>query len=94
MPKPRVNDAELDKIARFERIKKAITALEKQLAQISKQGELAPVGAWVARYEVRQNQKKYWYYKLLASTACLPRATSSKLSKYKHLGCIWYGRAY
>ncbi|AUB43117.1 hypothetical protein COO91_09275 (plasmid) [Nostoc flagelliforme CCNUN1] len=86
MPKPRVNDSEQDKTARFERIKKAITALEKQLAQISKQGDLAPQGAWVARYQVRQNQKKYWYYKLQASTACLPRATSSKLSKYKHLG--------
>jgi hypothetical protein len=34
MPKPRANDAELDKIARFERIKKAITVLEKQQAII------------------------------------------------------------
>jgi hypothetical protein len=23
-------------------------------------------GSWVARYQVRQNQKKYWYYKLQA----------------------------
>jgi hypothetical protein len=86
MPKPRANDAELDKIARFERIKKAITVLEKQQAIILKQGALAPQGAWVARYQVRQNLKKYWYYKLQASTPCLPQATSSKLSKYKHLG--------
>jgi hypothetical protein len=78
MPKPRVNDSEQDKIARFERIKKTITALEKQLAQISKQGDLAPEGAWVARYQVRQNQKKYWYYKLQASTAYLdcPRGSA------------------
>jgi hypothetical protein len=86
MPKPRANDAELDKIARFERIKKAITVLEKQQAMILRQGALAPQGAWVARYQVRQNLKKYWYYKLQASTPCLPQATSSKLSKYKHLG--------
>jgi hypothetical protein len=86
MPKPRANDAELDKIARFERIKKAITVLEKQQAIILRQGALAPQGAWVARYQVRQNLKKYWYYKLQASTPCLPQATSSKLSKYKHLG--------
>uniref|UniRef100_A0A8J6ZIE8 Transposase n=1 Tax=Desmonostoc muscorum LEGE 12446 TaxID=1828758 RepID=A0A8J6ZIE8_DESMC len=51
-----------------------------------KQGALAPQGAWVARYQVRQNLKKYWYYKLQASTPCLPQATPSKLSKYKHLG--------
>lgn len=86
MPKPRANDAELDKIARFERIKKAITVLEKQQAIILRQGALAPQGAWVARYQVRQNLKKYWYYKLQASIPCLPQATSSKLSKYKHLG--------
>jgi len=86
MPKLRVNDSEQDKITRFERIKKAITALEKQLAQISKQGDLAPQGAWVARYQVRQNLKKYWYYKLQVPTPSLPCATSSKLSKYMHLG--------
>ncbi len=86
MPKPKINDTEQDKIARFERISKAITALEKQQAQILKQGALAPSGAWVARYQVRQNLKKYWYYKLQASTPCFPQATSSKLSKYKHLG--------
>ena len=86
MPKPRANDAELDKIARFERIKKAITVLEKQQAIILRQGALAPQGAWVARYQVRQNLKKYWYYKLQVPTPSLPCATSSKLSKYKHLG--------
>ncbi len=86
MQKPKIKDAEQDKIARFERISKAITALEKQQSQILRQGRLAPSGAWVARYQVRQNLKKYWYYKLQASTPCFERATSSKLSKYKHLG--------
>lgn len=52
---------EQDKLARFERIKEAITALEKQQKQILKQCELAPSGAWVARYQVRQNMKKYWH---------------------------------
>jgi hypothetical protein len=86
MPRPKINDTEQDKNARVERITKAITALEKQQAQILRQGVLAPPGAWVARYQVRQNLKKYWYYKLQASTACFQRATSSKPSKYKHLG--------
>jgi hypothetical protein len=86
MPRPRANDTEQDKLARFERIKKAITALEKQQALLLKQGELAPEGAWVARYQVRQNLKKYWYYKLQVTTPYFPCATSSKLSKYKHLG--------
>lgn len=53
MPRKTSKDIEQDKVARFERIKKAITALEKQKSQILKQGELAPGGAWVARYQVR-----------------------------------------
>jgi hypothetical protein len=86
MPKPKANDTEQDKLARFERITKAITALEKQQALLLKQGELAPQGAWVARYQVRQNLKKYWYYKLQTSRPYFQCATSSKLSKYRHLG--------
>jgi hypothetical protein len=70
MPRKTAKDIERDKVARFDRIKQAITALEKQRRQILKQGELAPSGAWVARYQVRQNNKKYWYYKLQAPTPC------------------------
>ncbi|MHC5756080.1 MAG: transposase [Nostoc sp.] len=86
MPRPRANDTQQDKLARFERIKKTITALEKQQALLLKQGELAASGAWVARYQVRQNLKKYWYYKLQAPIPYFQCATSNKLSKYKHLG--------
>lgn len=86
MPRKTSKDIEQDKVARFDRIKKAITALETQKRQILKQGELAPSGAWVARYQVRQNTKKYWYYKLQAPTPCFQGLTSSQLSKYKHLG--------
>jgi hypothetical protein len=86
MPRKTSKDIEQDKLARFEHIKKAITALDKQQRQILKQGELAPPGAWVARYQVRQNNKKYWYYKLQVPTPYFPCATSEELSKYKHLG--------
>ncbi len=86
MPRPKANDTQQDKLARFERIKKAITVLEKQQALLLKQGELAPEGAWVARYQVRQNLKKYWYYKLQVPIPYFQCATSDKLSKYKHLG--------
>ncbi|MEA5502697.1 transposase [Halotia wernerae UHCC 0503] len=86
MPRLRANNTEQDKLARFERIKKAITALEKQQTLLLKQGELATSGAWVARYQVRQNLKKYWYYKLQTTTPYFQCATSDKLSKYKHLG--------
>lgn len=86
MPRPTSNDIELDKLARFTRCKKVIAVLEKQQQQLLKLGELAPFGAWVARYQVRQNQKKYWYYKLQVSQPYFQCATADKLSKYKHLG--------
>ena len=86
LPRPKANDTKQDRIARFERIQKTITALEKQQALLLKQGNLAPSGAWVARYQVRQNLKKSWYYKLQVTTPYFQCATSSKLSQYKHLG--------
>lgn len=86
MPRPSNTDIEQDKLARFDRIKAAIVALEKQQKQILKLGELSPCGSWVARYQVRQNQKKYWYYKLQVNVPYFPCTTSEKLSKYKHLG--------
>ena len=43
MPRLTSNDIEQEKLARFDRIKKAIVALEKQQKQILKQGELAPL---------------------------------------------------
>ncbi len=86
MPKLTDNEHNQDKLARFDRIKKAIAVLEKQQKQILKQGELARSRAWVARYQVRQNTKKYWYYKLQVTEPYFQCATSKKLSKYKHLG--------
>ncbi len=38
MPRPKINDTEQDKLARFERIKKVITALEKQQRLFLKPG--------------------------------------------------------
>jgi hypothetical protein len=86
MPRPSNNDIEQDKLARFDRIEKAIAQLEKQQIFLLKQGELAPVAAWVARYQVRQNIKRYWYYKLPVPYPYFKSATSEKLSRYKHLG--------
>jgi hypothetical protein len=86
MSRPSNNDIEQDKLARFDRIKKAIAQLKKQQRFFLKQGELAPVAAWVARYQVRQNIKRYWYYKLQVPHPYFKSATSEKLSKYKHLG--------
>jgi hypothetical protein len=49
------------------------------------QSILAASGAWVARYQVRQNFNKYRYYKLQVPILYFQCTTSDKLSKYKHL---------
>ena len=77
----------LDQLQRFDRLMAAIAHLEEQKKLIFAQGEVAPVGCVLARYQVRQKQKIYWYYKLQAQTAIFPKANNAKsLSKYKHLG--------
>lgn len=75
------------KLERIDRITAAIAALEQQKKRIFAQGEVSPKGCVLARYQVRQQQKVYWYYKLQAQTAIFPKANNPKaLSKYKHLG--------
>ena len=76
-----------DQIERIDRIQNAIATLEKQKELIFATGEVAPTGAVVSRYQVRQQQKIYWYYKLQATKPTFPKAHDAKaLSKYKHLG--------
>ena len=76
-----------DKLERITRLQSAIATLETYLHFFDRQGELAPEGAWIARYQVRQPQKAYWYYKLQANSPTFTTTTETpKLSKYKHLG--------
>ena len=59
----------------------------KQKELLFAQGEVAPPGAVVSRYQVRQQQKYSWYYKLQSPEPTFPKAhDESALSKYKHLG--------
>lgn len=56
-----------DKLERISRLQSAIASLETYQNFCERLGKLAPVGAWVARYQVRQPEKVYWYYKLKSS---------------------------
>ena len=81
------NQSSQERLERIDRITAAIAALEQQKKQIFAQGKVAPPGAVVSRYQVRQQQKIYWYYKLQAPEPTFPKAHEAKaLSKYKHLG--------
>ncbi len=76
-----------DRLERITRLQSAIAQLQSYKDFFSSHGELAPEGTWVARYQVRQPQKVYWYYKLQADKPTFAKTTKVKsLSKYKHLG--------
>ena len=52
---------------------------------LQQEGEVAPIGSWITRYQARGHTKRYWYYKWLAIEPVFPTRTG-KLSRYKHLG--------
>lgn len=74
-------------IVRGKQIKSTISKFKKQIKKIKSEGEVAPPHCHIIRYQVRRNQKIYWYYKLQANEPIFDRATdSSKKTKYKYLG--------
>lgn len=70
---------------RADRIAGAIAKLSSQIQQIESEGEVAPAGCCVLRYQARGKRGTYWYYKLHAQAAIFP-TQSGEMSKYKHLG--------
>jgi len=72
---------------RVKQIKATIRKLKRQIPKIASEGEVAPPHCHVIRYQTKQNQKIYWYYKLQAIEPIFPRASDkNKKSKYLYLG--------
>ena len=72
---------------RAKQIKSIIRKLKRKIQKISSEGEVAPPHCHVIRYQTKQNQKIYWYYKLQAAEPIFPTATDkNKKSKYLYLG--------
>jgi hypothetical protein len=70
---------------RADRIADTLKILQDKIEQIKQEGEIAPPGCCVLRYQARGKTKTYWYYKLHATEPIFP-TKSGELSKYKHLG--------
>ncbi len=84
MPRPSIAELEAEKLARVDHLQEAIAALEAEIERLLSTGVVAPLGAWVARYQVRQPHKTYWYYKLQTPNPNFRCSTQKKkLSKYK-----------
>lgn len=72
---------------RAQQIKTVISQLKRKIQKLEREGEVAPPNCHLIRYQVSQNQKIYWYYKLQASDPIFERATSpQKKTKYLYLG--------
>lgn len=76
-----------DLAKRAEGLTATIAEVKVKIKQIFDEGEVAPKGCYVARYQVGQKHKVYWYYKLQTTEGIFEQATDSqKKSKYRHLG--------
>ncbi len=71
--------------SRADRLADALSILQEKMELIKKEGEIAPPGCCILRYQARGKAQTYWYYKLQATEKIFPRK-SGGLSKYKHLG--------
>jgi hypothetical protein len=72
---------------RAQQIKATIRKLKQKIQKLEREGEVAPTHCHIIRYQTKQNQKIYWYYKLQAAEPIFPMARDpNKKSKYLYLG--------
>jgi hypothetical protein len=62
MPKPRQQKQQALP-TRLEQLKSLFTLIQQEIEQLSSRGGLAPLGAWIVRYQARGRGGTYWYYK-------------------------------
>jgi hypothetical protein len=46
---------------RLEQLKSLFTLIQQEIEQLSSRGGLAPLGAWIVRYQARGRGGTYWY---------------------------------
>ncbi len=74
-------------IVRGKQIKTAVRKLKNKIKKIKSEGEVAPENCHIIRYQIRRNQKIYWYYKLQAKEPIFPMLDNpEKKTKYIYLG--------
>ncbi len=68
--------------ARAKQIKATIRKLKQKIQKIEREGEVAPPNCYIIRYQTKQNQKIYWYYKLQAAERIFPMASDSSKKRF------------
>ncbi len=86
MGRRRYIESEQDKLDRIQRLTSAIAEIKSYLQFFDDKGQQADSGCWVVRYQVKQKDKIYWYYKLQADREIFEQKNGESFSKYQHLG--------
>jgi hypothetical protein len=81
----RAKNKEQELLEMADNLTREIELIRAKIEEIKREGEVAEPGYTLMRYLAGGKQKKYWYYKLHATSPIFP-TKSGKLSKYKHLG--------
>jgi hypothetical protein len=71
---------------RANRIVSAIKKLKSLKKTIQKRGQVAPKGCNILKYQIPQNKKIYWYYKLQAYEPIFDTINGEKKTRYRYLG--------
>lgn len=78
-----------DAQTRAKQIKALIRQLKQKIEKIEREGEVAPPHCHIIRYQIKQNQKIYWYYKLQSAEPIFPMASApEQKTKYLYLGKV------
>ncbi len=71
---------------RANRLVTTIKRLKSLKESIEKRGEVAPRGCNILKYQIPQNKKIYWYYKLQAYEPIFDTIKGDKKTRYRYLG--------
>lgn len=71
---------------RANRLIATIKKLKSLKKSIEKRGKVAPKGCNLLKYQIPQNKKIYWYYKLQAYEPIFDTINGEKKTRYRYLG--------
>jgi len=75
-----------DFITRLDELKRMVEQLQQNMKDIRLEGEVAPPGCWIVRYQAKGRKgERYWYYKWMSHDPIFI-TKGGKLSCHQYLG--------
>ena len=71
---------------RFDKLKQRMEQLQQEIYDIRSEGEIAPGGCWIVRYQAKGRKgERYWYYKWMSHDPIFT-TKNGKPSRHQYLG--------